>query len=588
MRAAVVGILATIAGFGAFAGSASAASPADWMYEPTTFTEIRLTLPPASYQLLEDVEYDEYVEGSFELAETDGVPGQVGSFSAPLTVGVKLKGGLGSRRSINEKAGLKISFGKFVKGQTFLGLEKMTLNNMVQDPSMANEVLAYQAFDQMDVFAPNAGFAYVWVNGRSYGLHLNLETPDKIALEKRFGAFQNPPQHLYEGEYGADVSTAANPKTGKPRWEDFEVDEGKSKDRSDLMALLAAVEGNTGTFSERVAPHADLAQMARMWMTERYIGHWDGYSGDLTGHFLPNNYYLYSDPAGKFQLFPWGTDQTWEEHLDFGTPAGALFEGCMSDAACAALYRQAGEDALASLPVPMLEASERCTANAVKPWREFEVAESEAAKLPPYSLQQTADAQTSARAFIAARPQQLATYLNVALPSEPPGVLPPPCPALRPIGGNKEPKTKEPEAPPVTTPGDESGQGSSSAPSDGSGGSAGSAPPTTSPPPSTRAAAPTIRHRAVRANAVGLELQTAAAGRISLLGKFRTPSGPATACSGQADVAGAGSATVSCSFTAAFKRRLEAGAAYMRLTVTLKPVGGVARSKTTTIRIPKR
>jgi hypothetical protein len=71
--------------------SAAAASPADWMYEPTTFTEIRLTLPPASFELLENAEYDDYVEGTFELAETDGVPGQVGPFSAPLTVGIKLK-----------------------------------------------------------------------------------------------------------------------------------------------------------------------------------------------------------------------------------------------------------------------------------------------------------------------------------------------------------------------------------------------------------------------------------------------------------------------------------------------------------------
>ena len=46
--------------------------------------------------------------------------------------------------------------------------------------------------------------------------------------------------------------------------------------------------------------------MTRMWAVERYLGHWDGYT-------TKNNYYLVSDPSGRFQMLPWGTDQTWVE-----------------------------------------------------------------------------------------------------------------------------------------------------------------------------------------------------------------------------------------------------------------------------------
>ena len=41
-----------------------------------------------------------------------------------------------------------------------------------------------------------------------------------------------------------------------------------------------------------------------MWAVEKYVGHWDGYDGSRRlgagrkSAFEPNNYYLYSDPAG--------------------------------------------------------------------------------------------------------------------------------------------------------------------------------------------------------------------------------------------------------------------------------------------------
>ena len=77
-----------------------------------------------------------------------------------------------------------------------------------------------------------------------------------------------------------------------------------------------------------------------MWAVERYIGHWDGYSGQFI-----NNYYLHSDAGGLFSMLPWGTDQTWKEHVAFGAPGAYLFLRCMGDESCAAMYRQAVIDA---------------------------------------------------------------------------------------------------------------------------------------------------------------------------------------------------------------------------------------------------
>jgi hypothetical protein len=398
-------------------GIATARAEADaaaWLYEPTSVAAIDLTLPSASIAALETDPTGEYQRGTFSLAVTDGTPTGIGSFSAPIEVGIRLKGGLGSLRTLDEKAAFKVKVDEFVKGQTFLGLRKLTLNNLVQDPSMVHEVLSYGVFRALGVSAPRTGYAYLRVNGEDFGLHLNVETLDKVALEKRFGAFQEPPQHLYEGEYGADVTPGAA--------SEFEVDEGKKKERIDLDALVAAVDGGAAGWRARVEPHADLVEMAWMWAVEKYVGHWDGYAGDV-GPSRPNNFYLYSDAAGRFQMFPWGTDQTWDEHLAFDGAGGALFNDCLDySETCAGLYRDAAVTTLQRIPALDLDTAARCTTALLRPWQEIEMS----ADRHPFSAAEIAEGVRRTREFIAARPGELASWLDVETPLAPAGGHP--CP----------------------------------------------------------------------------------------------------------------------------------------------------------------
>lgn len=406
LLSAAVASLFLLLGSGPVPGRAHAADSAARMYQPTTVDEVRLTLPPSSMEALEEDPEGAYQPGTFELAETDGTPGTAGPFSAPLEVGIRLKGSLGSFEDLRTgKAAFKIKFNSVVKGQKFLGLKKMTLNNMVQDPSMIHETLAYQAFHALGVPASNTGFAYLRVNGEDFGMHLNLEQPDVIALEKRFGPFLEPPQHLYEGEYGADVTPAKD--------EQYEVDEGDEEDRSDLEALVAAVNGGSTNWLARVEAHADLAEMTHQWAIEKYIGHWDGYAGEQRS-LLPNNYYLYSSAAGVFQMLPWGPDQTWEDKLSFDGPAGVLFDDCLADTGCAALYREAANQVLSTLPALNLDNAARCTAERLRPWQELEASSAR----QPHVMGEIAYAVTAARNFITGRPAELASYLGTSAPPE--------------------------------------------------------------------------------------------------------------------------------------------------------------------------
>ena len=139
----------------------------------------------------------------------------------PLNIGIRLKGGAGSFRPLSGKAAFKLKFDEF-GGPRFLGLKRLTLNNMVQDKSMIHEVLAYEAFRAAGIDAPRTGYANVRLNEDDYGVYLNVETPDAVAIQRWFESTQ----HLYEGEYGVDVVPES---VG-----DFEVDEGSESDRSDL------------------------------------------------------------------------------------------------------------------------------------------------------------------------------------------------------------------------------------------------------------------------------------------------------------------------------------------------------------------
>ncbi|HEY5941584.1 MAG TPA: CotH kinase family protein [Solirubrobacterales bacterium] len=390
VRAALALLAAAMLALG-LAGPAAALT-ADEMYEPEAVVVVDLQLPPASVAALE-AEPAEYVEGSFSLAPTDGTPAGIGTFSAPLTVGIRLKGE-GSFRDLSGKAAFKLKFNEFVKGQKFLGLKRMTLNNMVQDPSMVHETLAYAAFRAAGVPAPRTGYADVRVNAEEFGMHLNLETLDDVALERLFGSFEAPPQHLYEGQVGVDVLPGETSA--------FEVDEGEEDDRSDLEALIEAVAASSPSFSERMAGHADLGELTRMWAVERYLAHWDGYSTQ------PHNYYLYSDPLGIFQMMPSGADQTWSlPQLGFGPPGASLFESCFGEPECLALYKGAlleAEQVVSALG-PGAEAQQ--LAALLAPWQQLEVAPRK-----PFGPDVIAAEVAEVGTFAAKRPAALAKWLE--------------------------------------------------------------------------------------------------------------------------------------------------------------------------------
>jgi len=277
---------------------------------------------------------ENYVDATFKLTMGTAVYGGTSGFGA-WDIKLRLKGNR-SFRTFPAKAALRLEFPNEL--QRVFGIKRMTLNNMIQDRSKINEAVGYTLFRGMGIAAPRTSYAQIWVNGVPYGLYLNVESIDSVALEKRDKV--GGTNHLYEGSLGSQ-GNPLNPDDAH-----YQVDVGSLTNRSDLAALISASQEPSATWYARVNAVADLKAMTRFWAIERYIGNWDGYSSPSI-----SNYYLHSNTDGRFQMLPWGIDQIFSGGVDkrapysFGYPdGGLLFKRCLTDKTCRALYVQALRD----------------------------------------------------------------------------------------------------------------------------------------------------------------------------------------------------------------------------------------------------
>jgi CotH kinase protein/Ricin-type beta-trefoil lectin domain len=238
---------------------------------------------------------------------------------------VHVKGQLGSARPLDDKPAFKI---KLAKGERFLGLERLTLNNMVQDPTMLHEALGYQVYAAAGVAVPQTGYVRLTVNGQEQGLYLNVETIDRLFLER---AFHDSSGILYEGAYGVDLRDGNQEK--------FQQHEGTDPDHAQLTALIRAVHtaGDDVFYGPRA--QVDTPAFVAMLAAGALLADWDNY-------YEANNYRIYWQPSARRWFFiPTGIDQTFNSGTTrlFGG-IGVLFQKCLASDRCSGDYAAALRD----------------------------------------------------------------------------------------------------------------------------------------------------------------------------------------------------------------------------------------------------
>ena len=287
-----------------------------------------------------------------------------------------------------------------------------------------------------------------------------------------------------------------------------------------------------------------------MWAVERFVAHWDGYAGHAEPGMRPNNYYLYSDATGRFQMLPWGTDQTWDLNLEvphrivsFDSEGGAMFNECLADEACFRAYWESlaeVTDAVEAMEAgPFLAA----TAAMLAPWqqreREFGRAEATEAKVTA-AVSETA-------AFIANRPAEAREWLAA---NEPP-----------PLPPEEEPK------PPASE-------------------------PTPSEPPSPLARIDLLLPRPLRLGRVerngkvlSIHIGFAAAGEVRVRATTGIADRRVTACAAAAEVAERGRGAIACPLSKSALERLARHACSLRLKVVFASHAGERLKITRLVRL---
>ena len=249
---------------------------------PIAEFDIRLT-PEAEQQL--QVSPRDYVRAEIE------VDGRVYA-----DVGIHVKGSRGSLRGIGGKPALTLNFDKFVDGQAFRGLDKIHLNNSVQDPSYLNEAVGSGLYRRAGLPTARATHARVRINGRDRGLYVVKEGYDTLFVKRHFPSIQGKRGNLYDGGFLKDVT------------DELEKDAGDGpEDRSDLQRLVKAAEAPLGERQQRLEEVLDLDRFVTFVAGQILTDDWDGYPRK------GNNYRLYIPIGGRAVFIPHGMDQLFRQ-----------------------------------------------------------------------------------------------------------------------------------------------------------------------------------------------------------------------------------------------------------------------------------
>lgn len=251
----------------------------------------------------------------------------------------------------NNRYSFKIEFDCYENGKSYHGLDKISLNNMIQDNTYMKDYLTYQMMGDFGVAAPLCSYAYLTVNGEDWGLYLAVEAVEESFLARNYGnAYGNlykPDSMNMGGGRGNGGNFNKMPDREEiskmkemPGREDFEIrgmpDEGFENGRarefgggmpmSDDVALIYtddAYESYSNIFDnaktdvsyadqnrliaslkelgegEEIESVVDVEAVIRYFVVHNFVCNFDSYTGSMI-----HNYYLYEED-GKMSMIPW-------------------------------------------------------------------------------------------------------------------------------------------------------------------------------------------------------------------------------------------------------------------------------------------
>lgn len=262
----------------------------------------------------------------------------------------------------SDRYSFKLEFDHYDSGRTYYGLDKLSLNNIIQDTTYMKDYLTYQMMGAFGVDAPLCSYVYVTVNGQDWGLYLAVEGVEDGFLRRNYGsdsgelykpdsmsfgggrgngqefdmknvmdfsengAFPSPPeaqpfdstQNTSESERhrggGPGVGMGSDdvklryiddaPDSYSNIFQNAKTDITKADQARLIASLKALSEG------ESLEGVLDIDEVLRYFVVHNFVRNGDSYTGSMV-----HNYYLYEE-KGRLSMIPW------DYNLAYGTFQG--------------------------------------------------------------------------------------------------------------------------------------------------------------------------------------------------------------------------------------------------------------------------
>jgi len=214
--------------------------------------------------------------------------------------------GVASRNG--HKPSFRLDFNRYVTGQTFFGLDALTLDSSWQDPSMITNRLSMLVFRLMGIAAPRVAHVRLFAGaGREYvGVYAATEEVTESFLRARFGedtGYLYEFNHL-EGDHWGFQDPGSRLGWYVPRFtpktHEFESVANLYMPLRDLVQRIN--DAPQSDLESRLGGYLDLNAFITQLAIQNFVAQSDGYVGGVGA----NNFYLYRF-AGKTMsvLIPW-------------------------------------------------------------------------------------------------------------------------------------------------------------------------------------------------------------------------------------------------------------------------------------------
>ena len=205
---------------------------------------------------------------------------------AVKSVGIRGKGNtsLSSVSSMgSQRYSFKIEFDQYDDTKSYHGLDKLSLNNVIQDNTYMKDYITYQMMNEFGVNAPLCSYAYITVNGEDWGLYLAVEGVEDAFLRRNYGSdygeLYKPDSMSFGGGRGNGMDFDFSDFMGEDGNFDFSFDMGNMPDMGDMTPADSSM-GKENMPSDRPSrEESDSSQSERPNMGEFESGGFGGMGG---------------------------------------------------------------------------------------------------------------------------------------------------------------------------------------------------------------------------------------------------------------------------------------------------------------------